>query len=54
MKRFGSRGFPYHRGRRLRSLKNLREILSENQLSVNNLVMPYFVREDNNNELVIW
>ncbi len=52
MKRFGSRGFPYHRGRRLRSFKNLREILSENQLSVNNLVMPYFVREDNDSELV--
>tara|TARA_E500000331_G_C17202684_1_gene689937 strand:+ start:234 stop:1238 length:1005 start_codon:yes stop_codon:yes gene_type:complete len=49
MKRFKSRGFPYHRGRRLRTSDNLRDIISETNLSSKDLVMPYFVREDNDN-----
>ena len=46
MKRFNSRGFPYHRGRRLRTSDNIRDIISETNLGTNDLVMPYFVRED--------
>ncbi len=46
MKNFKSKGFPYHRGRRLRSSDNIRDIVSETNLSSKDLVMPYFVRED--------
>ncbi len=46
---FYSRGFPFHRGRRLRQSKNFREIFSESNLSINDLVMPYFLREQDDN-----
>ncbi len=46
---FHSRGFPYHRGRRLRQSKNFREIFSESSLTTNDLVMPYFLREEDDN-----
>ena len=46
---FFSRGFPYHRGRRLRQNQNFREIFSESNLSLNDLVMPYFLREEDDN-----
>jgi porphobilinogen synthase len=46
---FHSRGFPYHRGRRLRKNSFLREIVSETTLNNNDLIMPYFIREDTDN-----
>ena len=52
MKFFNSKGFPYHRGRRLRSLNYLRDLVSENTLTANDLVMPYFVREDNDDSSI--
>ncbi len=52
MKSFYSKGFPYHRGRRLRSCDNIRDIVSENLLTTNDLVMPYFIREDNSNKSI--
>ena len=45
MSNFNSRGFPYHRGRRLRSSSNLRDIVSQVELSLDDLVMPYFIKE---------
>ena len=50
MSLFSSKGFPYHRGRRLRSFDYLRDLVSENVLTTNDLVMPYFIREDSDNE----
>ena len=47
MKKFNSRGFPFHRGRRLRSSRNLRDLVAETFLKTDDLVMPYFIREDN-------
>ena len=47
MKHFYSRGFPFHRGRRLRNNKNICDLVTETNLSVKDLVMPYFLREDN-------
>ena len=47
MKKFNSRGFPFHRGRRLRSPRNLRDLVAETFLKTDDLVMPYFIREDN-------
>ena len=47
MKKFTSRGFPFHRGRRLRSSSNLRDLVAETFLKTDDLVMPYFIREDN-------
>ena len=47
MKKFNSRGFPFHRGRRLRSSSNLRDLVAETFLKTDDLVMPYFIREDN-------
>ncbi len=44
---FNSRGYPFHRGRRLRNSESLRNLVSENFLNANDLVMPYFVREEN-------
>tara|TARA_B100000963_G_scaffold351199_1_gene362461 strand:- start:47 stop:1048 length:1002 start_codon:yes stop_codon:yes gene_type:complete len=52
MKSFKSRGFPYHRGRRLRVSKNIRDIVSETNLNTKDLVMPYFVKEDNDNSKI--
>ena len=49
MKSFNSRGFPYHRGRRLRTTDNIRDMVSETDLKVSDLVMPYFVREEKDN-----
>ena len=46
MKKFNSRGFPFHRGRRLRSSRNLRDLVAETLLKTDDLVMPYFIRED--------
>ena len=46
MKKFNSRGFPFHRGRRLRSSSNLRDLVAETLLKTDDLVMPYFIRED--------
>ena len=45
MSNFNSRGFPYHRGRRLRSSSNLRDIVSQVKLSLDDLVMPLFIKE---------
>ena len=47
MNTFISSGFPNHRGRRLRSKKGVRSLVAESSLIPNNLVMPYFIREDN-------
>ena len=52
MKLFNSKGFPYHRGRRLRSFNYLRDMVSENILTTHDLVMPYFVREDNDDSSI--
>ncbi|MGE5308685.1 MAG: porphobilinogen synthase [Deltaproteobacteria bacterium] len=38
-------GFPEYRPRRLRANENLRRLVRETRLSVDNLVMPFFVRE---------
>ena len=46
---FNSRGFPFHRGRRLRSSANIRDIVSQVNLSSNDLVMPYFIKEVGDN-----
>ena len=46
MKKFNSRGFPFHRGRRLRSSSNLRDLVAETLLKTDDMVMPYFIRED--------
>jgi len=40
--------FPQYRPRRMRKNENLRRLIRETQLSVDNLVMPYFVREGKN------
>ena len=50
MKRFNSKGFPFHRGRRLRVSSSLRDLVSETNLKTNDLVMPYFIREDSDRE----
>ncbi len=52
MKNFVSRGFPFHRGRRLRSSNNLRNIVSETHLTCNDLVMPYFIREEDDSAAI--
>ena len=52
MKIFKSRGYPYHRGRRLRLNSEIRDLVSENLLSTNDLIMPYFIREDNEKPLI--
>ena len=52
MSNFISRGFPYHRGRRLRSSSNLRDIVSQVKLSLDDLVMPYFIKESKDNSEV--
>ena len=49
MSNFNSRGFPYHRGRRLRISSNLRDIVSQVKLSLDDLVMPYFIKEIEDN-----
>ena len=53
MKHFYSRGFPFHRGRRLRNNKNISHLITETNLSVNDLVMPYFLREDDDDQVAI-
>ena len=53
MKKFLSRGFPYHRGRRTRINENIRELISETSLSSSKLIMPYFVREDNDDSDIV-
>ena len=52
MKHFYSRGFPFHRGRRLRNKKNISDMVSETNLSVNDLVLPYFLREENDETVI--
>ena len=55
MSNFNSRGFPHHRGRRLRSSSNLRDIVSQVKLSLDDLVMPYFIKEiKDNNQVAIY
>ena len=49
---FNTRGFPYHRGRRTRANNSLRELVAETQLSVDDLVMPYFIRENNDSPII--
>ena len=49
---FHSRGFPFHRGRRLRNNKNILDLTSETSLSVNDIVMPYFLREENDKSTI--
>ena len=45
MKKFNSRGFPFHRGRRLRSSRNLRDLVAETFLKTDDLVsLTLFVR----------
>ena len=53
MKHFYSRGFPFHRGRRLRNNKNISDLITETNLSVNDLVMPYFLREEDDDQVAI-
>lgn len=50
-KQFSS--FPLSRSRRLRSSSWIREICSENNLRLENLVLPIFLREDDDNEFSI-
>ena len=52
MKQFHSRGFPFHRGRRLRKNKNVLDMVAETSLSVDDMVMPYFLREDNDKSTI--
>lgn len=53
MKHFYSRGFPFHRGRRLRNNRNISHLITETNLSVNDLVMPYFLREEDDDQVAI-
>ena len=39
MSNFNSKGFPYHRGRRLRNSSNLRDIVSQAKFSLDDLVI---------------
>tara|TARA_X000000950_G_scaffold289370_1_gene412482 strand:- start:918 stop:1922 length:1005 start_codon:yes stop_codon:yes gene_type:complete len=39
-------GFPYHRGRRLRRSQHIRDLVSETNLTTDDLVMPFFLKED--------
>tara|TARA_B100000886_G_scaffold325031_1_gene270235 strand:+ start:271 stop:1290 length:1020 start_codon:yes stop_codon:yes gene_type:complete len=50
MKTFFSYGFPNHRGRRLRQKKGIRSLVAESNLIIEDLVMPYFIKEDNDND----
>ena len=52
MKLFYSKGFPFHRGRRLRNNKNVSDLVTETNLSVNDLVMPYFLKEENDETII--
>ena len=52
MKHFYSKGFPFHRGRRLRNNKNILDLTSETSLSVNDIVMPYFLKEENDKSAI--
>jgi len=52
MKHFHSRGFPFHRGRRLRNKKNISDMVAETNLSVNDLVLPYFLREEDDETVI--
>ena len=51
MKTFNSRGFPFHRGRRLRASSSLRNLVAETYLKTDDLVMPYFIREDSDSDI---
>ena len=51
MNLFTSKGFPYHRGRRLRTSGYIRDLVSESYLTTDDLVMPYFIREEKDNPL---
>ena len=51
MKNFNSRGFPFHRGRRLRASSSLRNLVAETYLKTDDLVMPYFIREDSDSDI---
>ncbi len=53
MSNFNSTGFPMHRGRRLRKSKNIRDLFAESSLTINDLVMPYFIREKDDEEKII-
>ena len=50
MNTFISTGFPNHRGRRLRKKKGIRSLISESSLIPDNLVMPYFIRDDDDDD----
>ncbi len=52
MNLFTSKGFPYHRGRRLRTSGYIRDLVSESYLTTDDLVMPYFIREEKDNPLI--
>ena len=45
--------FPASRSRRLRSSPWIREISAENELRIANLVLPIFLKEDDDNEILI-
>ncbi len=45
--------FPYSRGRRLRNSENIRRMVSENSLSVNDFIAPLFVIEGKNQKTEI-
>ena len=47
-----SRDFPFYRGRKLRSTEFLRDSVAETKLSVEDLVMPYFIRENDDKPLI--
>ena len=46
MKLIPGNGFPYHRGRRLRKSQNVRDLVSETNITTDDLVMPFFLKED--------
>ena len=46
-------GFPFVRSQRLRSSSNIRDLVSENNVTMNDLVMPIFVTEDQDRDLKI-
>ena len=50
MNTFISSGFPSHRGRRLRKKRGIRSLVSESGLIPDKLVMPYFIREDDDDD----
>lgn len=52
-RKINSSNFPLTRNRRLRNLSWLRSQISETKLSLNDLVLPIFLKEESDNEILI-